>query len=203
MRILQEMRRVEWRETAGELGALLLESRLVKEMQPVHNRQLRRERQLSAWQLLPEPAHPMLKLVRIDEVDMTDANGLNQLYGVYRSKRQAMDALREIADAQGLCPYALGLESGKGACFASQIGKCRGLCAGRESPALHRVRLQMALAAQRLQSWPHPGRVGIREHHANTGRTDIHVFDHWCHIATVHNDDDLADVAPDPPGAGF
>ena len=191
MRILQEIRRVEWRETAGELGALLLESRLIKDMQPIHNRQQRREKQLSAWQLLPEPAHPLLKLVRIDEVDMTD---LSQLYGVYRSKRQALDTLREIADAQGLCPYALGLESGKGACFAHQIGKCRGLCAGREAPALHRVRLQMALADQRLQAWPHPGRVGIREHHANTGRTDIHVFDHWCHVATVHNDDDLADV---------
>ena len=35
MRILTEIRRVEWRETAGELGALLLESRLVKDMQPV------------------------------------------------------------------------------------------------------------------------------------------------------------------------
>ncbi len=194
MRILTEIRRVEWRETAGELGALLLESRLVKDMQPVYNRQLRRERQLSAWQLLPEPAFPMLKLVRIDEMDMADANGLNPLYGVYRSKRQALDALREIADAQGLCPYALGLESGKGACFASQIGKCRGLCAGRESPALHRVRLQMALSDQRLQSWPHPGRVGLREHHATTGRTDIHIFDHWCHVATVHNDGDLADA---------
>ncbi|MBC7617993.1 MAG: DNA polymerase III subunit epsilon [Candidatus Saccharibacteria bacterium] len=192
MRILMEVRRVEWRETAGELGALLLESRLVKEMQPVYNYQLRRAQQLMAWKLLPEPAHPLLKLVRIDEVDMTD---LDQLYGVYRSKSQAMRALREIADVQGLCLHALGLESGKGACFASQIGKCRGLCAGRESPALHRVRLQMALAAQRLQSWPHPGRVGIREHHANTGRTDIHIFDHWCHVATVHNDADLADVS--------
>ncbi len=30
MRIGQEVRRVEWRETAGELGALLLESRLIK-----------------------------------------------------------------------------------------------------------------------------------------------------------------------------
>ena len=192
MRILQEIRRVEWRETAGELGALLLESRLVKDMQPLHNRQLRRERSLVAWQLLPEPAHPIVKLVRVDEVDMAN---LGSLYGVYRSKRQAMESLREMAEAQGLCPHALGLESGKGACFASQIGKCRGLCAGRETPALHRVRLQIALAAQRLQAWPHPGRVGLREHHANTGRTDIHVFDHWCHVATVHNDEDLAEAA--------
>lgn len=191
MRILQEIRRVEWRETAGELGALLLESRLVKDLQPVYNRQLRRERQLTAWKLLPEPTFPIVKLVRIDEVDLTD---LSELYGIYRSKRQAMDALREIADAQGLCLHALGLESGKGACFAHQIGKCRGLCAGHESPALHRVRLQMALAAQRLQAWPHPGRIGIREHHAGTGRTDIHVFEQWCHVATVQDDEALNQV---------
>ena len=193
MRILQEIRRVEWRETAGELGALLLESRLVKEMQPVYNRQLRRENQLSAWQLSDDPlARPLLQLVRVDDVGMEN---LGQLYGVYRSKRQATDALRLLADAHGLCPQALGLESTKGACFAHQIGKCKGLCAGRESAALHRVRLQLALAQQRLQAWPHPARVGLREHHAASGRTDIHVFDHWCHVATVHDDAELEEAA--------
>ena len=35
MRIAQEIRRVEWIETAGELGALLLEARLVKQHQPI------------------------------------------------------------------------------------------------------------------------------------------------------------------------
>ena len=38
----QEMRSLEWRETVGELGALLLEARLVKDIQPINNRQLRR-----------------------------------------------------------------------------------------------------------------------------------------------------------------
>lgn len=191
MRILQEIRRVAWRETAGELGALLLESRLVKDLQPVYNRQLRKAQPLTAWQLLPEPAHPQLKLVRMDEVELAD---IGQLYGVYRSRSQAQRALREMADTQGLCLHALGLESGKGVCFASQIGKCRGLCAGRESPALHRVRLHLALSAQRLQAWPHPGRVGLREYDASTGRTDIHIFEHWCHVATVHNAAELADA---------
>ena len=51
MRIAQEIRRIEYRVTGGELGALLLESRLIKEYQPIHNRQLRRERQLCAWQV--------------------------------------------------------------------------------------------------------------------------------------------------------
>jgi len=192
MRILQEIRRVEWRETAGELGALLLESRLVKELQPLHNRQLRKERQLSAWMLNDDPdQRPLVQLVRMDDVA---PQSLGQLYGVYRSKRQAMDALRLLADTHQLCPQALGLESGKGACFAHQIHQCKGVCAGREPAALHRVRLQMALAAHRLQAWPHPGRVGVREHHAASGRTNIHVFDRWCHVATVHSEDELDDL---------
>ena len=43
MRLAQETRRIEYHPTAGEFGALLLEARLVKTLQPVHNRLLRRE----------------------------------------------------------------------------------------------------------------------------------------------------------------
>jgi DNA polymerase-3 subunit epsilon len=201
MRILQEIRRVEWRETAGELGALLLESRLVKELQPVYNRQLRRERNLSAWQLATDPTQrPVLKLVQIDDVQ---PDALPQLFGAYRSKRQAHDALRALADAHGLCLQALGLESSKGACFAHQIGKCRGLCAGRETAALHQIRLQMALAEHRLKAWPHKGKVAIREYHPATQRTDIHVFDQWCHLATVHDDSDLEDAVQSSAALAF
>jgi DNA polymerase-3 subunit epsilon len=183
MRILTEIRRVEWIETAGELGALLLESRLVKEKQPVYNRQLRREKALCAWHLDEDPgANPLLKLVKFDDI-VPEQWG--QLYGSYRSKRQATDALRLLADKHALCPQLLGLESGKGACFACQLGRCKGACIGRESLARHHLRLQMALAQQRLQSWPHPGRVAIREYQEHSGRTDIHVFEQWCHIATV------------------
>jgi DNA polymerase-3 subunit epsilon len=192
MRILQEIRRIEWRETAGELGALLLESRLVKELQPIHNRLLRREKQLTAWKLHADPAmRPVVQLVRLDEVDAAD---MGSLYGAYRSKRQALDALRTLAESHQLCPYVLGLESGKGGCFASQIGRCKGVCAGREPPALHRVRLQIALAEHRLLAWPHPGPMGIREYNPLTGRTDIHVFDQWCHVATVHDDNALQEA---------
>ncbi|MES2879451.1 MAG: exonuclease domain-containing protein, partial [Pseudomonadota bacterium] len=55
MRIAQEIRRVEWKETAGELGALLLEARLVKDQQPVYNRHLRRSNTLCAWRLSENP----------------------------------------------------------------------------------------------------------------------------------------------------
>jgi DNA polymerase-3 subunit epsilon len=193
MRILTEIRRVEWRETAGELGALLLESRLIKELQPVYNRQLRKEQALTAWRLAPDiTQRPLLTLVRLDEVDLSD---LDQLYGIYRSKRQAMDALRLLTDTHRLCPQAVGLESSKGACFAHQIHRCKGVCAGHETHALHHVRLKMALLQHRLHAWPHKGQVHLREYNAATERTDIHVFDHWCHVATVHDEAELAECA--------
>ena len=189
MRMVQEIRRIEWIETAGEIGALLLEARLVKERQPLHNRQLRREASLCAWRLNADPlARPLLTLVRGDELQPRE---FERLYGVYRSKTQALSTLRELADKHALCPQALGLESGKGPCFARQIGRCKGVCCGQEKPELHYLRLQLALAEHRLQVWPHAGPIGLREHNADTGRSDIHVFDQWCHLATVHDEAEL------------
>jgi DNA polymerase-3 subunit epsilon len=192
MRIAQEIRRIEWFETAGELGALLLEARLVKTMQPVHNRQLRRENTLCAWRLEANPSsRPLLTLVRGSDLAPEQ---FGTLYGPYRSKNQALAHLRELADAHGLCLQAMGLESGKGRCFAHQIGHCKGVCCGDELPERHHLRLQMALVAHKLQAWPFAGKVGLREHNAHTERTDIHVFDQWCHLATVQSEDDLHEV---------
>ena len=189
MRIAQEIRRVEWIETAGEIGALLLEARLMKERQPLHNRQLRREGSLCAWRLNADSAaRPLLTLVRGEELQPRE---FDRLYGVYRSRAQALTSLRELAEQQALCPQALGLESGKGRCFAHQVGRCKGVCCGEESQQRHYLRLQMALAEHRLQVWPHAGAVGLREHDAETGRTDIHVFDQWCYLATVHDEAEL------------
>lgn len=192
MRIAQEIRRIEWFETAGELGALLMEARLIKEQQPVHNRQLRRERNLCAWRLEPNPnSRPLLVLVQGE--DLTPEQ-FGALYGPYRSKSQAQTHLRELADTHGLCLQAMGLESGKGRCFAHQIGRCKGVCCGEEAPERHLLRLQMALVSHRLQTWPFAGKVGLREHHVGSERTDIHVFDQWCHLATVQSEDDLQNV---------
>lgn len=195
MRIAQEIRRVEWIETAGELGALLLEARLVKEMQPLLNRQLRRERTLCAWRLDENPnAHPLMTLVRGDDLQPRE---FGQMYGVYRSKNQALGGLRELADTHGLCHQVLGLESAKsggGRCFAHQIGRCKGVCCGGEKPELHHLRLKLALQQQQLRVWPHAGKIGLREYNLQTGRTDMHVFDQWCHLATVQNEAELDDV---------
>lgn len=192
MRLAQETRRVEVRRTAGELGALLLESRLVKELQPVHNRRLRRTGGLCSWKLSEDPAaEPLVQLVQGDAVQPRVSE---PLFGVFRSRRLAEEALSGLAAQDGLCLRLLGLESGRGRCFASQLGRCRGACWGQEPLARHRLRLAQALAALRLQAWPFAGPVGVREHDAATGRSEIHVFDQWCHLATVQDEAELADA---------
>jgi DNA polymerase-3 subunit epsilon len=116
------------------------------------------------------------------------------MYGVYRSKQQAVSDLRELASTNALCQQALGLESGKGRCFAHQVGRCKGVCCGQEKSDLHYLRLKLALQQQQLRVWPYAGKIGLREHSEATGRTDLHVFDQWCHLATVQNESQLEDA---------
>lgn len=54
MSISQQVRRIDWIECAGEVEALLTEARLVKELQPTLNRQLRRNREFCSWQLVSQ-----------------------------------------------------------------------------------------------------------------------------------------------------
>ena len=191
MRIAQEIARVEWRETAGELGALLIEAQTVKRLTPVHNRLLRRNDDLCAWHWDPlTTAAP--QLVKAGEIDFRNADLVR---GLFRSPTKAARALREIAEENGLCPRVLGLEKGgKGPCFSHQIKKCRGACCGKETLAAHNLRLANALYRLRIESWPFRGRIGIRETDRQRGRTEIHLIDRWCYLGTVDAETDLFDM---------
>lgn len=188
MRIAAEVKRVDWIETAGELGALIEEARLVKQLSPVHNRQLRRAGELCSWQWNPD-RHTTAPLL----VSARDLHGgeFRDLYGLFRSRRAAIEALREIADEHQLCHALLGLEKRAGPCFAYQIRRCRGACAGVETPRAHALRLAAALAALRVRAWPFPGRIGIRETAADGERCELHVLDQWCHLGTVRSEEEL------------
>ena len=185
MRIAQEIKRIEYRVTSGELGALLLESHLIKEFQPIHNRQLRRERQLCAWQVSDDPAaRPLVTLIYESDIDWTT---LENVFGTFKTKRQALEILNKLADEHGLCDMALGLEKGSGVCFSHQLKHCKGLCAGKESAESHRLRLLIALSGYKLLAWPFDGRIGIREHNPDNDMSEVHIFDQWCHLGTVRD----------------
>ena len=190
MRLSQQLHRIETRETAGEIGALLLEAQLVKELQPVHNRLLRRQGDLCAWRLAEDAqGHTMPVLANASEHDFGRAD---RLYGLFSSKRKAESALRELAETHQLCLVQLGLEGRSGQnkpCFNWQLKRCKGVCIGKEDQSFHRARLEAALAGLRVKTWPYPGAVGLMEQ--NGERTDIHIVDNWCYLGTAHTEEEL------------
>lgn len=193
MRISQEIKHIEWIETAGEFSALLLESKLIKERQPIYNRQLRRERQLCSWRIAEKATQlPIVSIIKEDEIQ---PQTLGQMFGTFRSKRQAIEVLRSIAELHQLCPRVLGLESGKGACFSYQLKRCKGVCLGKESAEMHYLRLQQAMAAHRLKNWSFKGKIGIYEQHQLNDKSALHLFEHWVYLGSVKDESELDEIA--------
>ncbi len=190
MRLSQQLHRIEVRQTAGEIGALLLEAQLVKDLQPVHNRLLRRQGDLCAWRLKEDDkGHTLPVLTFASEQDFGRAD---RLYGLFSSKRKAEAALRELAEAHQLCLLQLGLEGRVGSgkpCFNWQLKRCKGVCIGKEAESFHRARLEGALANLHVKVWPWPGAVGLVERDGD--RSDVHVVNNWCYLGTARSDDEL------------
>ena len=191
MRLSQQIHRLEWHETAGEIGALLLESQLIKQRQPIHNQKLRRQRELCSWQLRTHAdgyLQPALVLAR-DQ----DFGKEKRLHGLFSTRRKAEQALRAIAEAHQLCLVMLGLEARANAdkpCFAYQLHRCAGGCIGHEAATEHDARLEAAFAALQVNSWPHPGAIAVIEQNPD-GRKDVHVVNNWSCLGTVQSDQDV------------
>ncbi len=197
-RLAAQVRRVEWTETAGELGALLVEARAVKLEQPLHNRRLRAGGPVWTLRLAPQPGAP--SRLEVLELDALEEAARAEVYGLYRDRRAALRAVEEIVRAHQLCARSLGVESsaadGSGSCFGFQVGRCRGACLGREPALLHDTRVRLALAALRLKPWPYRGRILVAERDWR-GQEDLHVLDGWCYLGTVREPDEARHLDKD------
>ncbi|TVP51457.1 MAG: DNA polymerase III subunit epsilon [Halomonas sp.] len=182
MRLAQQVQHIEWEETAGDLGAQLREAQLVKTLMPIMNRQLRKQGKLTTWHWPDGASCP----------ELLGGSALSQpqdgrLFGLFRNPREAKSALRSIAEEQQLCPRVLGLEKGKGRCFANQLGKCRGACDGQESMAEHTQRAQTALQQLQVNVWPWPGSIAIEEQPMGNTKPIWHVVRQWCYLGSAEN----------------
>ena len=180
LRLSNELRRIEVEETAGELGALLLEARRVRERMPAYNIKLRRKTGWTALRFDEETLQPVYvgsPAVKLEELD--------QYYGLFSSRTSARAHLLRAVIEATLCARTLGLERGGGACFAYQLQQCQGACLGLESREDHHQRVLAALAPKRLLAWPWPGAIAIIERSADLLHEEWHVVDQWCQLGTV------------------
>jgi DNA polymerase-3 subunit epsilon len=186
-KLANQVRRVEWTETAGELGALLLEAREIRESQPVYNRQLRSDGERMTWVFDDSGAAP--RLVELSAEVLRTGNA----FGAYRAEKDARRALEAVAREHKWCFKLLGLESGTGSCFGYQVGRCNGACTGKESRLVHMARVKLGLMPQRLKQWPHEGPMVLRE--GSGERVQYHVFDGWQHVASFDREDFGAQIS--------
>jgi DNA polymerase-3 subunit epsilon len=189
MKLSMQVRDIDWIETSGELGALILESRLIKERMPSMNIKLRRSKDLCAWKLeLTEDGVLSPHLVGHRELDP----GIQEnLFGLFYSKREANAYLKAIAKKYRLCEALLGLEKrieGK-ACFAYQVKQCGGACIGGSPIELHNLQLKTALELFQVQVWPYSGPVAVKE------AGHMHVLDRWRYLGTAINEEELYELA--------
>lgn len=188
MKLSLQVRDIDWIETSGELGALILESKLIKERMPSMNIKLRRSRDLCAWSLNKD-ANGALKPTLVNHKDLTP--GLqDNLFGLFYNKREANSYLKAIAKKYRLCEVLLGLEKavdGK-ACFGYQVKQCGGACIGIMPTEMHNLQLRTAMELYRVQVWPYKGPIAIKDN------GEMIVLDKWCYLGTAINEDELTEL---------
>lgn len=168
---------IDYIETPGELGALIKEAEMVKQLQPVYNRKLRRQKMLTV--ALRQTNAEGYDTVSIDQMTNISDDQIQDVLGIFRSKTQAKKFLAEICKSHNLCPKLLGLEANKkGPCFNSQLGWCKGACIGRESAVSYNIRLLKAVASTKIDRWPFDGVIKIVE--KNENQMQEFVINNWC-----------------------
>lgn len=185
MKLALQVRDISWIETSGEIGALLLESTLIKQHLPVMNVKLRRSKDLCAWRI-KENVNGVCLPELVTHAELQPGIQDN-LYGLFHSKREANTCLRALAKKNSLCEAVLGIEKtslGK-PCFGFQLKQCNGACVGLESSTHHNLRLKIAFEALKIKVWPYDGPIAIRE------GLHFHVVHNWCYLGVAGDEDEL------------
>ena len=184
MSLSQQVRRIEHIRTGGEIGALLKEAALGKRLQPTHNRQLRRNNELCSIQLKEATEGLQVHVAYANDLDFATTSNL---YGLFKSKREALKALTEIAEDHSLCKAVIGLEKVKpgSPCFGRQLKKCRGACIGDEIRLAHDTRLLSGLGKLKLKTWPFNGPAYLKE------GEEMLLIEDWAYLGSARSEEEI------------
>ena len=186
LRLSQEIRRIEFEETAGELGALLREAVLVKSRLPAHNRALRRKVEAGVLEI----ADRLPRFVAAAGIDCA------RLAGTLRSVRVAAPARARAARARRASIGCAGAPRARAArgrtVLRTPARRCAGACVGAESPESHDARLAEALAPLAIPRWPAPAPRSCASAAPLASASTSIVFRDWCWLGTARDDGELA-----------
>lgn len=185
LRMCQQITRIETRPMAGELGALLLESQMVKQQQPIFNRQLRFASQLT---VITKELNPTgYYQLTINPGVETDKLQPEKIVSVHRSQRHAKEFLETLVREHGLCQSLTGLNHHNGACFAYHLGWCKGACTGKELAIKYNLRLVEATSQFKIATWPFSSAILIEETNPMFDLNTSYVVDQWILKTVIGN----------------
>lgn len=182
-KLAQYVKNIIAHETPGELSALLLESHLIKTLQPIHNRALRRQRQFVVVRS-NQDEHGYITCSYESLSDITPED-YGSILAVYPNRSKAKASVLDRVKTFELCPKLCGLEKGKGACFSYQLGRCVGACIQEEAASSYNSRVEIAFESRSIEPWPYEKAITISEDEG--GRTGI-IVDQWRIIGTFVRD---------------
>jgi DNA polymerase-3 subunit epsilon len=186
MKIAQQIESLETIETAGELGALFLESQLIKKMLPLFNKMLRHKHELIAVrQTTNKDGYYSAEL---DSISTPNISDLVNFIGFFKSKKQAKDFLATVNREHELCEKLLGLEKTTTSCFGYRLDRCKGACVKKEKVLNYNLRFLTAFGRTKIKSWPYPGAIIIEERQEFSDKTEYFLVDQWCFLGTVSID---------------
>jgi DNA polymerase-3 subunit epsilon len=168
IKISQQVHHVETIPTGSELAALLLESKLIKELKPLYNHMLRR---VSMYAMLVKKEQDGYSNLAVVSGNVDNETDLNTIYGVYSNRMKAKKTIVELTNTCQLCPKLMGIEKAKGACFSYSLGRCKGACIGKEAAPSYNLRFETALEQSKLSEWPFSGSIIIPVN--DTGETVV------------------------------
>ncbi|MGH2857136.1 MAG: exonuclease domain-containing protein, partial [Solirubrobacteraceae bacterium] len=132
---------VDYRRTGSELGALVLENRLIKELRPPGNKRLRRaDDRLVYIRCRLDIPYPIL------EVSVDPAAGLGVSVGPVRGRALALELVEQLDSLFGLRHCGRRLPRREHPSAYGQMGRCLSPCLGDLDPNLYRRRLDEVLA---------------------------------------------------------
>lgn len=177
--ILNNLSRVEYIKTAGELGALFLESEKIKALQPVFNRKLRLKKKfVAAIKTMNKNGVSTIEIKIIDNFAGVD---FETLYGVFKTKRSLKETLDFMVKKYGLCQKIMGLENTKTSCFEYKLGRCKGICIGKENKEKYNARFLIAyIENKQFRPWMFDGPIEIVEKNEEEGIFESFLIDKWC-----------------------
>ena len=185
MRISQQIESIDTITTAGELGALFLESQMIKELLPIYNKKSRIKHELIA--LRSKKNKQGYQECYIEPITTISPEKLENFLGFFRSRKQSKAFLSDIAKNFTLCEKLLGLEKTSTACFAHRLNRCLGACINKEKPEIYNLRFITAFSGQKILPWPFNGAITIREDEMN-GKKEYFIVDNWCYIGKTSVD---------------